>query len=155
MFALKVEESSEQPIALGTYLIKWSRVGSKEITSSSVTMPTIRCDPAIIGVEMTLPAHGWVRKPMSVEYRLCNHTSTLLQLDLIMDASDAFMFAGQKQVLLRLLPGSVKKLEYSLYPLFSGLVALPRLVLTAPEYAEQLSQIIERNLPSHVYVMVS
>lgn len=103
---------------------------------------------------MTLPAHGWVRKPMSVEYRLCNYTSTLLQLDLVMDASDAFMFAGQKQVLLRLLPGSVRKLEYSLYPLFSGLVALPRLMLSAPDITDQLSQIIERNLPSHVYVMV-
>lgn len=42
MFALRIEESSEQPIALGTYLIKWSRSGSSEITSSSVTMPTVR-----------------------------------------------------------------------------------------------------------------
>lgn len=57
-----------------------------------------RCKPAIIGVEMTLPAHGWVRKPMTVEYRLYNNTSTLLELDLVMDASDAFIFAGQKQV---------------------------------------------------------
>ncbi|KAL0272315.1 UNVERIFIED_CONTAM: hypothetical protein PYX00_005340 [Menopon gallinae] len=155
MFALRIDDVSDQPIALGTYVLQWSRVGCSELTSSSVTMPTVTCKPAIIGVEMSLPAHGWVRKPMTVEYRLYNNTSTLLELDLVMDASDAFIFAGQKQVLLRLLPSSVRKLEYNLHPLFSGLVALPRMILrsSSDEYSEQINQIIERNLPSHVYVM--
>lgn len=50
---------------------------------------------------MNLPAHGWVRKPMELEYNLFNYSNNLLQLDLLMESSDAFMFAGQKQVIVQ------------------------------------------------------
>lgn len=41
MFPLRIDESSEQPLALGIYTLNWSRVNSSEVTSSSVTMPTV------------------------------------------------------------------------------------------------------------------
>lgn len=68
-------------------------------TSSSVTMPTIQVDPAPLYIEMTAPPHGWVHTPMPVAYQLYNRTNGLLQIDLVMDANDAFMFAGHKQVI--------------------------------------------------------
>lgn len=68
------------------------------VTSSTVTLPTIRVENAPIYVEMVLPAHGWVRTPMAVSYRIHNHTTRLIDVDLSMEASDAFMFAGHKQV---------------------------------------------------------
>ncbi|KAK6637936.1 hypothetical protein RUM44_008358 [Polyplax serrata] len=155
MFPLVIDKASDQPVALGVYTLQWSRLGTSEITSSSVTMPTIMCDPTILGVEMSLPAHGWVRKPMELEYNLYSYSNNVLQLDLFMESSDAFMFAGEKQILIHLLPGSIKKLTYNLYPLFSGLVALPRLVFRSPseELMEQLNLMIDRNLLSHIYVM--
>lgn len=70
------------------------------MTSSTVTLPTLRVENAPIYVEMVLPAHGWVRTPMAVSYRIHNHTSRLIDVDLSMEASDAFMFAGHKQVIL-------------------------------------------------------
>lgn len=69
-------------------------------TSSTVTLPTLRVENAPIYVEMILPAHGWVRTPMAVSYRIHNHTTRLIDIDLSMEASDAFMFAGHKQVIL-------------------------------------------------------
>lgn len=69
------------------------------VTSSTVTLPTLRVENAPIYVEMVLPAHGWVRTPMAVSYRIHNHTSRLIDVDLSMEASDAFMFAGHKQVI--------------------------------------------------------
>jgi len=75
------------------------RVGSEELrTSSSVTLPALRVEAAPLLVEMLLPAHGWVRTPMAVSYKITNHTSRLIDLDLSMEASDAFMYAGHKQV---------------------------------------------------------
>lgn len=68
------------------------------MTSSSVTMPTVRVESAPLYVEMNLPAHGWVRTPMAVSYHIHNYTTRLLELELSMEASDAFMFAGHKQV---------------------------------------------------------
>ena len=78
-----------------------SRLGQElMVTSSTVTLPTLRVENAPIYVEMILPAHGWVRTPMAVSYHIHNHTSRLIDLDLSMEASDAFMFAGHKQVTL-------------------------------------------------------
>jgi hypothetical protein len=61
-------------------------------------MPTIRVESSPLYVEMNLPAYGWVRTPMAVSYHIHNYTSQLLELELTMEASDAFMFAGHKQV---------------------------------------------------------
>ena len=68
------------------------------MTSSSVTLPTVRVESTPFFVEMNLPAHGWVRTPMAVSYHIHNYTAYLLDLELSMEASDAFMFAGHKQV---------------------------------------------------------
>lgn len=158
------------------------------VTSSTVTLPTLRVENAPIYVEMVLPAHGWVRTPMAVSYRIHNHTSRLIDVDLSMEASDAFMFAGHKQVIsfpfncrwigrvkvrnppepivlmfqlqLCLLPESVRTLDYNLYPLLSGLVALPRLCLSLVKEGQlelqppALAELLQRCLPTHVYVMV-
>lgn len=160
VFCVSISEASEQAIALGVYTLKWRREGSTgPVTSSSVTMPTVRVESAPLYVEMFLPAHGWVRTPMAVSYHIYNHTTRLLELELNMEASDAFMFAGHKQLQLRILPESVHKLDYNLYPLLSGLVALPRLRLTVPERSDtplrqpQLLEMLDRSLPTHVFVM--
>lgn len=65
------------------------------------------------------------------------------------------------QLKLRILPESVHKMDYNLYPLLSGLVALPRLRLTISDEIDmpirqpQLTELLDRSLPSHVFVMVS
>lgn len=153
-------EASDQPVALGVYTLKWKREGSKGlVTSSSVTLPTVRVDSTPLYVEMNLPAHGWVRTPMAVSYYIHNYTAYLLELELSMEASDAFMFAGHKQMQLRILPESVHKMDYNLYPLLSGLVALPRLKLIVSDRSDvpirhlQLIELLDRSLPSHVFVM--
>jgi hypothetical protein len=55
-------------------------------------------EPAPLFVELELPAHGWVGSPMAAWYRVHNRTSKLLEVELSLQASDAFMFAGHKQV---------------------------------------------------------
>ncbi|PNF36899.1 Trafficking protein particle complex subunit 11 [Cryptotermes secundus] len=159
-FCVTVSEPSDQPVALGVYTLKWKREGSKGlVTSSSVTMPTIHVESAPLYVQMNLPAHGWVRTPMAVSYHIHNYTSRLLELELSMEASDEFMFAGHKQLQLRILPESVHKMCYNLYPLQSGLVALPRLRLTISDQGNipirqaEITELLDRSLPSHVFVM--
>lgn len=60
------------------------------------------------------------------------------------------------------MPESTKILNYNLYPLIVGSVALPKLTLTIPENStegpalrqEQLKFLVERTLPTHLFVMV-
>lgn len=67
-------------------------------TSSSVTLAPLWVEDAVIGLEAKMPAHGWVRTPFCISYFIKNHSDYLVTLRLAMEGSDAFMFAGQKQV---------------------------------------------------------
>lgn len=67
-------------------------------TSSSATLAPLWIEDAVIGLEAKMPAHGWVRTPFCISYFIKNHSNYLVTLRLAMEGSDAFMFAGQKQV---------------------------------------------------------
>ncbi|CAB3373976.1 Hypothetical predicted protein [Cloeon dipterum] len=160
-YCVLAEKESEQPVSVGMYTIRWRRKNTPKemVTSSSITLPALlKVDPAPLLVEMELPAHGWVGSPMAASVNICNRTSQLLEVELNLQASDAFMFAGQKQLKLRLVPETVHTLCYNLYPLLSGLVALPQLKLSPADSsselrANQLAELLERSLPTHIYVM--
>lgn len=69
-----------------------------EITSSSVTLTPLWVEDALINITTKMPPHGWVRTPLCISYFIKNHSDFLITLKLNMEASDAFMFAGHKQV---------------------------------------------------------
>ncbi|XP_059480361.1 trafficking protein particle complex subunit 11 [Neocloeon triangulifer] len=159
-FHVTIETERDQPLSAGLYSVCWRRQCINSVlASSSIVLPTLsRVDPAPLFVELELPANGWVGSPMAALYRIHNRTDHLLEVEMSLQASDAFMFSGQKQMKLRLMPSVVYTFAYNLYPLLSGLVALPLLKLTPTELssdikASQLSDLLERSLPSHIYVM--
>lgn len=121
-------------------------------TSSSVTLSPLWIEYMAIGLEAKIPAHGCVRTPFCISYLIKNHSDCLVTLRLSMEGSDAFMFAGQKQVQslclyliacmifndstiyfqldIYILPKDVRKVDWVLRPLVAGFVALPILSLT-------------------------
>ncbi|XP_023290786.1 trafficking protein particle complex subunit 11 isoform X2 [Orussus abietinus] len=152
---------SEQPVSIGVYTIKWKRAnspGSLE-TSSSVTLSPLKVEDVGVGLEVQLPAHGWVCTPLYVSYFIRNHTNYLITLRSLMIASDAFMFSGHKHVDVYLLPHEEHKIEWILRPLVPGFVALPTLSLTVAADDEhkingsRLAEVLERSQRSHVYIM--
>ncbi|XP_046424871.1 trafficking protein particle complex subunit 11 isoform X1 [Neodiprion fabricii] len=168
---------SEQPASTGVYTIQWRRTNSPTdlVTSSSVTLSPLWVEETPIGLVAKLPAHGSVRTPLCVSYYLRNYSDYMITLQLTMDASDAFMFAGQKQVEVCILPQGERKIEWVLRPLVAGSVALPMLTLAMPSGAyiyynncllstqiseddhkvsrSRLGEMLERSLPSHIYIM--
>ncbi|KAJ8683030.1 hypothetical protein QAD02_018822 [Eretmocerus hayati] len=152
---------SEQPTSTGIYTIQWRRANDDEaaITSSSVTLSPLWVEDAVVCLKTKLPPHGWVRTPLCVSYFIKNHSDFLITLQLSMEASEAFMFAGHKQIEICILPESEKKVEWILRPLVAGFVALPSLSLTVPPDEEdkvnktRLAEVLERSIPSHIYIM--
>lgn len=67
-------------------------------TTSEVTVLGLPCEYIPISLSMTAPAHGFVRTPMLLKYHIHNKTTNLIQLDVLMEAREAFMFSGYKQV---------------------------------------------------------
>ncbi|XP_076289261.1 trafficking protein particle complex subunit 11 gry isoform X2 [Lasioglossum baleicum] len=160
-YCLIPKAGSEQPTSTGVYTIKWKRGNDENAleTSSSVTLAPLWVEDAVIGLEAKLPAHGWVRTPLLISYFIKNHSDYMIKLRLIMEASDAFMFAGQKQVDIYILPKNERKVEWILRPLVAGFVQLPTLSLVVPSDEEykvskaRISEVIERSIPSHIYIL--
>ncbi|KAJ8917803.1 hypothetical protein NQ315_010709 [Exocentrus adspersus] len=151
----------ESEANIGQYTVKWHRENGHS-TTTQITISGLPCESIPLGLKMIAPAHGFVRTPMVLSYHLQNRSQQLIQLDVFMEASEAFMFAGYKQFQISILPHSTRVLNYNMYPLIAGNVAIPRLNLTVPEndsgeppvmQEDQLKRLIERSIPSHIYVM--
>lgn len=154
------EKSSDQNMVVGEYIVTWKRENGASVITR-VPLHGYHCDWIPLNLKISAPAHGFVRTPVIIQYHLINHSSHLVQLDVGMEASDGFMFSGYRQSSVSVLPNSTKTLQYNLYPLIAGSVALPRILLTIPENStdgpalrqDQLNQLIERTIPQYIYVI--
>lgn len=151
---------SEHPISLGQYVITWKRENETSSTVTKIPVLGLKCDWLPLDITLDIPAHAVVRTPIIVTYRLKNKSQQLLQLDVNMESSEGFMFAGYKQFGVSILPQSERVLEYNLYPLIAGSTLLPKLSLTCSEDAagifitnDQIQTLIERAVPKRLYVM--
>lgn len=141
--------------------MKWKRLDGFA-TTTEVPIVGLLIEWIPLDLKLNLPAFGLVRTPLLITYHLHNRSSQLIQLDVGIEASEAFMFAGYKQFQVSILPESTNILKYNLYPLTAGSVALPKINLTIPENStdgpalreEHLRQLVERSLPTHLFVMV-
>lgn len=145
-------------LTLGQYVLYWKRSNSDSpAVSVSVGLPSVVVEHCGLWVECEVAPQGTVRTPLSLAYIISNHAAHTTELALTMQVSDAFMYAGHKQMRLRVLPGSSERVTYTLYPLLAGNVHLPKLTLSIeshfPGQPTSLDALLARILPTHVYVM--
>lgn len=151
----------DQNVNLGTYTIKWRRSTSKAPTITKIPLIGLKVDWIPLQIKATLPAYGFQRTPILVQYHLTNKSHHLIQLEVSMEGNDMFMFAGYKQFQISILPESTKVLKYNLYPLVTGGVALPKMILSIPENSIEspalrdthLKLLVARSLPTHLSIM--
>ncbi|KAJ8940840.1 hypothetical protein NQ318_005286 [Aromia moschata] len=124
------EKSLLQNINIGQYTIKWKRQNGYS-TTTQVTMYGLTCEWMPVGLKMVAPAHGFVRTPMVLSYCLQNRSRQIIQLDVSVEASEAFMFSGYKQLNLSVSDNTED-------------VGIQQ---------DQLRALIERSVPTHLYVM--
>ncbi|XP_018566802.2 trafficking protein particle complex subunit 11-like, partial [Anoplophora glabripennis] len=86
----------EQVSNIGQYTIKWRRKDGHS-TTTQITICGLPCLWNPLGLKTISPAHGFVRTPMILYYHLQNRSQQLIQLEVSMEGSEAFMFAGYKQ----------------------------------------------------------
>lgn len=180
MYLATTAKRSDVPIAIGQYTVEWRRLINPvcertcilsqscshcfRLNGPATTSRTQLAGPPIdwipLELRLNVPSHGLVRTPMLIEYHLFNKSSCLVQIDVNIESGEAFMFAGFKQFRVSILPSAKKVLTYNLYPLIAGSVCLPKLVLSLPESEgpalrqEQLNALLQRSLPTHIFVMV-
>ncbi|XP_013792627.1 trafficking protein particle complex subunit 11-like [Limulus polyphemus] len=124
--------------------------------ATTVALPTLSIENTPLFLELKAPAHGWVRIPLTITYYLHNRTSSVQDIEAFVDSSDAFMYAGNKQLHFRIPPRDKYTLMYNLYPLVSGYVLLPRLRLVlnpGMPTALTMEDLVQEMIPSHIFIM--
>ncbi|KAH9492651.1 Trafficking protein particle complex subunit 11 [Bulinus truncatus] len=152
-----VASSCIQPsVSLGTYTLEWKRQtpSSNDLPYVSTTfpLPTVNIEHIPITVHVALPAFGRVKTLLPLCYCVKNRTSYVQEIQITMDSTDNFMFSGNKQTHFRVLPSQEYKLYYNFFPLVAGQVTLPRLHLEMIRYPGTMDDIINKMLPTHIFI---
>ncbi|ESO93952.1 hypothetical protein LOTGIDRAFT_209465 [Lottia gigantea] len=144
-------------VSLGTYTVFWRRRKEDKkqdlpYVSTSFPLPTVNIEHIPISVSLKLPAYGSVKTLLPICYVIKNRTPYIQEIEVNMDASDNFMFAGNKHTHFRVLPGTDYLLKYNLFPLVAGHLALPKLHVNMVRYPNTMDEIIQKMLPTHIFI---
>jgi hypothetical protein len=153
--SLTVPSSNQATVALGRYHVSFSRADAPADTpliTSSVVMPTVAVEHVPVYVAVETPAYGSVQCSLRVVYTVYNRTQFAQEVDVMIESSEAFMFAGHRQVHFRVLPHAMHKLQYNLVPLIPGNVHLPLMHLNLTRYPDTLPAIVHKMLPSQIFI---
>jgi len=144
-------------IPVGKFTLEWKRNDSKvdlPFVKSSMTLPPVMCQNLPLSVDLQLPPYGTMRSPMCIRYKLGNKTLLPQDLEIVIESSEGFMFSGQKQMSLRLLPQDHQELVYNLFPLIAGNVNLPRLNVSMVRYpGSAITETIHKLIPSQIFIL--
>jgi hypothetical protein len=140
-------------VLLGQYVITLRR-DALDATSFDVTvkLPSVSITSLPIRVTLSIPASVSVQASVRAVYSIHNRTDLLQDVEVIMESSDAFMFAGHRQVHFRVLPHDTYQLTYNMVPLVSGTVHLPKMHLNMPRFPDVMTAAVHRMLPSTIFV---
>merc|ERR1712156_707711 len=169
-FALKVNLASSsldvQDLALGKYVVRWVReeyltndkVDPELLATSNYDLQSVKVCQGSLYVEAKIPAYAVARVPFGVIFKLVNRTDIVLEFNLTMESSEAFMLSGNKQQHFKIPPGSASHdLHYVFYPLLAGdSVPLPKPKLSSMRPAlphDDVSATLERLLPTSILVL--
>lgn len=67
-------------------------------TVSEIVVAGLSVGWSPLAIDLPLTEYGLVRTPLLITYKFSNRSQQLIQLEMNMEGSDAFMFAGYRQV---------------------------------------------------------
>ncbi|KAK0416647.1 hypothetical protein QR680_012607 [Steinernema hermaphroditum] len=141
---------------LGQLVITWSRPQSSLEIGASVRSVLDLGNVAVEQVPLIVTSHVSespcvVRSPIPIVFTLKNTSKEMLDLRLTLDLSDLFMFAGHKEISVRLLPGDTYDSKVTLLALSAGRLPFPRLVIECAQM--QIDKKSFGSVPSSLFVL--
>ncbi|KAJ7378712.1 Trafficking protein particle complex subunit 11 [Desmophyllum pertusum] len=139
----------------GSLCSRWRRTSAADefpVVITELTFPSVTVESVPFAIQTDLPAYGCVQTPLSVSYLVRNRTLQVQEVEVTVEPSDAFMYAGHKQIQFRLLPTGDHRLKFSLYPLCAGFVTLPKLHFNLPRFQVSWDEHAQKMVPSNVFI---
>uniref|UniRef100_A0A3P9QHC4 Trafficking protein particle complex subunit 11 n=1 Tax=Poecilia reticulata TaxID=8081 RepID=A0A3P9QHC4_POERE len=90
------DTSSSNTVATGQYVVSW-RSADSPLIQTTVTLPHVILESVPLYIYADLPSFGRVRESLPVRYHIENRTAQVMEVEIAVDPSDAFMFSGLKQ----------------------------------------------------------
>lgn len=156
-FCLTAMNSVQASVSLGNYALHWRRktedsTEEQTFVTTLFSLPMVNIVHIPVSVELKLPAFGSVKTLLSICYIIHNRTPFPQEVEITMEASDSFMFSGNKQVHFRVLPGKPYHMTYNLFPLVAGHVTLPKMHLNMLRFPGKMDSIVQKMLPTHIFI---
>uniref|UniRef100_A0A0N4ZG70 TGF_BETA_2 domain-containing protein n=1 Tax=Parastrongyloides trichosuri TaxID=131310 RepID=A0A0N4ZG70_PARTI len=159
-FIASLEFGKEDSINIGKIAINWKRPSSDVINCTIIDLGTY----AVIHIPITIqsqilsPNCLIIRKPIPVQYVFKNNYFKALTFKVTLDISEAFMFCGDKEQLLTLMPGEIFENCLTLFALTAGRLPYPKINLSFtddsnPEFPKIYQDLALKSLPTRIFVM--
>ncbi|TKR77518.1 hypothetical protein L596_018475 [Steinernema carpocapsae] len=155
---VKTRTSITSPVCeLGQLVITWNRPSTGSTIEASVRSVLDLGTSAVENVPIVVTSFVAespcvVRSPIPIVFTLKNTSTDVLDLRLTLDLSDVFMFAGHKEISVRLLPGDSYDSKFTLLALSAGRLPFPRLVIECPQ--APIDKKSFASVPASLYVLL-
>ena len=128
---------------LGRLLVSWRRELEPNspvvpVNISAISIPLVKVVTTPFSLNVICPPDGVVGQLLELVIQIKNQTLQVEELQLSVKENDAFIFSGQKKAVLKLLPGSTRRISYFLIPLLAGQLPFPQILLHSKRYLTDL-----------------
>ncbi|KAB5589557.1 Glutathione transferase omega-1 [Ceratobasidium theobromae] len=121
--------SEEQPF-LGSFIIKWKRVGASDdlaVSTSMIRVPAFEDPEEGLITRIQLPPYATLHQPFPLHVTIENHTQRTGDITVNLETSESFVCAGPRTAQVgALLPGTCTDVYLDVVPLSCGYVKPPR-----------------------------
>ncbi|PAV83110.1 hypothetical protein WR25_07759 [Diploscapter pachys] len=151
------EEEVETP--LGRIAIVWKRKTNDPDSASLVRsvvpltrLPVLSC-PLSIRAEV-IDQHAVVRLPIRINYHLKSYAKECLDMSIVFDSTDSFMFCGLRRASVRMMPGDERSVSVIVMALSAGRLPFPKLTVKSSQLSDAMTLNCLQTLPATLFVLV-
>ncbi|PAV65248.1 hypothetical protein WR25_06652 [Diploscapter pachys] len=151
------EEEVETP--LGRIAIVWKRKTNDPDAASLVRsvvpltrLPVLSC-PLSIRAEV-IDQHAVVRLPIRINYHLKSYAKECLDMSIVFDSTDSFMFCGLRRASVRMMPGDERSVSVIVMALSAGRLPFPKLTVKSSQLSDAMTLNCLQTLPATLFVLV-
>ncbi|KAI8610738.1 Gryzun, putative trafficking through golgi-domain-containing protein [Chytriomyces sp. MP71] len=143
-------------LSLGALKIEWKRADTDRWCQSLIKVPALDLSFPDVWAYTDLPGEARVGVPFCLTYRLQNASTSLLEVNMIVEPSETFVFTGPKILQnVRVLPLSERSLRFLVVPLAAGASRLPKVkmsrqVVAVVESGELGAGLVDEAIPVYL-----
>uniref|UniRef100_A0A0K0F7B0 Trafficking protein particle complex subunit 11 (inferred by orthology to a zebrafish protein) n=1 Tax=Strongyloides venezuelensis TaxID=75913 RepID=A0A0K0F7B0_STRVS len=159
-FIASLPFGQDESINLGKITLSWKRPLTDVINSTTIDLgifPIMHL-PITIQSQILSSSSLIIRKPIPIQYTFKNNYFKALTFKVTLEISETFMFCGDKEQILTLMPGEIFENCLTLFALTAGRLPYPRINVSFTDdsntdFPKIYQELALKSLPTRIFVM--